>query len=523
MFVRVSRVLLALILAGWWATAMAETPDDVSVQETPLANLNQPIGNLSIDADAPESTIQFALGPTIEPSGGRLVLNLRPAPRNRSALLVMVNNSRAVRIEPADQPILAEIDLPSSTLQSGTNLVTIVLEDQDQGYWSLDGSESRLRVEYQNAAGLASLGSAEAAMMADFPRLDRIHIEDQPDEIMLESILAQGVALRMNRTPEFVANAADADISIGFELDADLTGPEIRFDSQGPHQILIAGRQRRDLETVARVFASRSIRSGSQVFRVADALNAGVIGRESTQSIPYSSALGSFANAQLPFGEGRGAQASVIVTEPDGEARLAALSIMSRTALAHQTAWIYAWYGTNSFDAPADRHTVFIGTGALTDRAFVRGAPAEFRTALRAAAAQTGQRNSLRLSSAAYADDLLPAASGVATAFTDPENPTRWIAGFTSPRPSGFLRASQMLSRSDHWSALNGRAAFWDEGGVTAYDYSVDDDISLAQRYGLPELTPREIAFVLFMLAGLFLLRAIWRRRRIHDKSTGWR
>lgn len=521
MTVRVARVLLALVVGVLASAANAETNDGHSIQETPLANLNLEVETLTIDPTNTEALIQFAIGPTIAQNGGRLVLNLSPSGERVPALFVVLNGSQAVRIEPSLEPISAEIDLPQSVLQPGTNLVTLALEHDEGGGWRVDGTQSRLRIGYETIASIASLGMAEAAMMADFPRLDRIHIADRPNEIMLEAVLAQGAALRMMRTPEFMPDPANADLRIGFDLDADLQGPEIRFGGEDLH-IVIAGRHLQELETAARLFASRSMRQAGHVFRVSDALSAAPIGTPTTFHTESESALRGFAQARLPFGAGRGAQTAVVVTEADGEARLAALSILSRTALAHQTAWIYAWYGSDSELAPEDRHAMFIGTGALNDRRLSRGAPPEFRAALRAAAEHAGQQNGLRLSSAAYADTDNVAA-GVATVFTDPSNPTRWIAGFTSPQAGGFTRASEILSRSDHWSALAGQAAFWDEDSVTAYDYSVNDQVTLADRYGLASLSPREAAFILFMLAGLFILRGIWRRRRIHNKSTGWR
>ena len=62
-----------------------------------------------------------------------------------------------------------------------------------------------------------------------------------------------------------------------------------------------------------------------------------------------------------------------------------------------------------------------------------------------------------------------------------------------------------------------------DEDGVTAYDYSADAPPTISQRLGLPNMSMREVAFVLFLLAMLFVLRGVWRSRRVNDKSRGWR
>lgn len=517
MSVRVVRWVLATIVGLMSAHAAADTPE-TGVFETPLTNLVTAIDEILVDPESGDAVLSFAISPVATPVDGRLVLGLEPLGPDAPALIVVVNNSRAVRIAASDEPISAEIELPGRVLNPGTNIVTLALEDDETTGWRLDGAHSRLRVSYTLDRELETLGDIEAALAADVPQPGSIFIADRANDVMVEAVTAQGIALRMGRVPEFVTDPANAGLRVSYDLDAELSGAEIRFESGG---IVLAGRHQQDLESAARLFASRSMRQADTIFTVADALHSGAIGRENTREESSQATLREFTEARLPFGEGRGAETAVILTDGDSDRRLAGLSIMARTALAHQTAWIYAWYGNNSQSAPENRHIVFVGTGALADRQLLNGAPVEFRTALRQAADHSG-RSGLRLSSAAYANEGVPP-SGVATVFTDPDNPTRWIAGFTSPEPSGFNRASEILSRSAHWGALTGRAAIWDEDGVTGYDYSVEGTPTLAQRYGLPDLSMREIAFVLFILTMLFILRGIWRRRRVNDKSRGWR
>lgn len=521
MTARVLRWVFAVFVGLQSAMAIAEDGVSSSIHEVPLSNLNNEINELDINADSGDRVLQFALAPTITPLEGRIFLGLTPESSHSAALIVIVNNTRAVRIEAVDGPITAEIELPGHVLRTGTNIVSLSLESDENDGWRLDGANSRLRVGFATTGQADSLGDVEALLASDIPPINTVFIEDRRNDVMLEAVIAQGIAMRMGRAPEFVQTAAGADIRFGFLVDATLTGPEIRF-SGAELDVVLAGRHQQDLETAARLFASRSIRLADETFTVADALTSAAIGSETTRVEIDGQTLREFSQAHLPFGDGRGAQTAVVITEPDGTGRLAAMSIMARTSLAHGTAWIYAWYGSDSGNAPEDRNMVFIGTAALSDRNLLSGAPVEFRTALRAAVERAGRRTGLRLSSAAYADEAASAA-GVATVFADPQNPTRWIAGFTSPQAEGFNRASEILSRSAHWSALSGRAALWDESGVTGYDYSVVGTPSLAERFGLPDFSLREIAALLFLLTLLFVLRGAWRRRRVHDKSRGWK
>lgn len=521
MTVRVLRWVLAIIVGLQAAIAVGEEPVLASVHEVPLSNIIHNINILDITSDSGDGLVQFALAPTVSPLEGRLYLGLTPQSANSAALIVIVNNSRAVRIEPANEPFTAEIDLPQHVLRTGTNVVSLALEHDEGTGWQIDGANSRLRIAYETGRTAASLGELEAILSSDIPQVRTVFIEDRPNDVMLEAVIAQGVAMRMGRTPEFVDLPDAADIRIGYDVNPELSGPEIRFAGNSL-DFVIAGRHQQDMETAARLFASRSIRQAGATFRATDALSAAAIGVEHTRLAPEGATLRDFSQARLPFGDGRGAHTAVIITEPDGAGRLAAMSIMARTALAHGTAWIYSWYGFDSRNAPENRNMVFIGTAAMTDRNLLEGAPVEFRTALRAAAELSGRSTGLRLSSAAYADgEMRPA--GVATVFSDPGNPTRWVAGFTSPQAEGFNRASEILSRSAHWSALSGRAALWNETGVTGYDYSVAGVPTLAERFGLPDFSIREIAAILFVLALLFVLRGAWRRRRVHDQSRGWK
>jgi hypothetical protein len=503
-------------------SAYAQSDPPTSTIETPLANLSRPVSDLVIDPDADDGVIQFVISPQTSPVEGRIFLGLEPLGANAPGLIVVVNDSRAVRIAPSAEAMTAEIELPPHVLSTGTNIITLALEDDETTGWRLDAAHSRLRMSYRIDRSLDSLSDVEAAMAADIPPLGNIYIEDRTRDVMVEAVVAQGAAIRMGRVPGFVTEAETAELRIRYDVSTDNTGPEIRFADTGIPEIVLAGRQDQDLETAARLFASRSLRQADTRFTVADALSAAAIGRETTRLQPRGTTLREFAEARAPFGDGRGAQTAVVITESDGDRRLGALAIMARTAIAHETAWIYAWYGDDSNLAPENRHVVFIGSGALSDRNLLASAPVEFRTALREAATQAGHRSGLRLSSAAYAHgDGHP--SGVATVFTDPDNPTRWLAGFTAPEASNFNRASEILSRSAHWGALTGRAALWDEDGVTGYDYSLEGTPTIAQRLGLPDFSMREIAFFLFLLTGMFLIRGIWRRRHVNDKSRGWR
>ncbi|WP_421785992.1 hypothetical protein [Hyphobacterium sp.] len=519
---RVVRCILWAIAGLMAASASAQSSEETSTIETPLTNLSHSVTDLIIDPESGDGRVQFAISPQASPLDGRLFLGLEPLGDDAPGLIVVVNDSRAVRIAPSPAAMTAEIELPPHVLSPGTNIITLALEDDETTGWRLDAAHSRLRLAYRIDGALGSLSDVEAALAADIPPPGDIHIEDIGRDVTVEAIVAQGTALRMGRVPAFVATAEAADLRIRYDIGPDNGGAEIRFAHTDVPEIILAGRHQQDLETAARLFASRSLRQADTRFSVADALSAAAIGRENTRLAPRGTTLREFAEARAPFGDGRGAQTAIVITEGDGEQRLGALSIMARTAIAHQTAWIYAWYGDDSNAAPENRHVVFIGAGALSDRNLLLGAPVEFRTALREAATQAGHRSGLRLSSAAYAHgDSHPA--GVATVFTDPSNPSRWIAGFTAPQASSFNRASEILSRSAHWGALTGRAALWDEDGVTGYDYSVEGTPTVAQRLGLPDFSMREVAFFLFLLTMLFVLRGVWRSRRVNDKSRGWR
>ena len=227
-----------------------------------------------------------------------------------------------------------------------------------------------------------------------------------------------------------------------------------------------------------------------------------------------------FASSALPFSADQGARTAVQLVASDAEARYGALSVLARASLTGGEAWLYAWYGDGTVEAPADHNLLVIGPDSTQFDAVDRNAPAELRAALRAAERSQGQRGLMRLAAAAYADDgdeIESVNIGVASLFEDRNHAGRWIATMTAPEPASFEAAGRSLARSDLWGALEGRAAVWSTRGVTPIDFRVTAPTWQERLREFALDHTRDAAFVLFGLAFFMLMRGMWhRRRRVH-------
>lgn len=495
-----------------------------------LSSLEAGQETLLIDADFPVSALTFDLPAHIEIHAATLTIAARPTDGERGELRLRVNGRDAVRDgQPGELESRFIID--GADLVAGPNELEMRVETAGpSGVWLVDGRRSQLRIDYSLAGQIDTLDGLDLALRAGFARPRRIHIAQTGDDYpTMEILAAQAIALRSGEVPIFTAAGEAHDLLVRFDLEAGdgVRGPEIRLVSGTIPELVVTGRDAGEAIAASRLFAARSFEGVGSVFDVAAALHAPQLGAGPLTEGLAPTDLSLFARQTAPFGAGGGARTAVVLAGLEGEARIAAYSILSRMALASDAAWIYAWYGPNAAAAPAGRHLLVIGPGAAGDREFMQTAPAELRAALRAAAQSGPSRAGLRFAAAAYADDSGTGGDpyGVAAIFADRSDPARWIATFTAGEGSAFSQAAQSLSRSDLWGSLEGRAAIWSSRGVTPFDFDTEiAPVSLGERLSALELHPREAAVLLFTLALLFMLRGIWRRqRRVHAVSKDLR
>tara|TARA_R110002073_G_scaffold21465_3_gene75615 strand:- start:3267 stop:4946 length:1680 start_codon:yes stop_codon:yes gene_type:complete len=526
------------------ATLDQNAAEGTRIEERTLADLETGMDAFVLSSSQAVTRIRFYLPPNTYSSEAWLRLAARPASDGSNGRIqVAINGGEAIIIRPQPRAIEARFALFSADIQPGENVleVSYSTETATTG-WIVDARRSQLRLTLEQDSPIASLDELELALAADFaaPRRIALITDISRERATLESLVAQGVALRAGSVPLFGGDEANADLVIRIAendrlQDGDRAvlragnrsqGPEIAFGSGEVPRLVVTGRNLDEAVAAARLFAARSFEGYGRSFVAADAITAQRLGRAQIRDARRLSAnadLRTLAASGLPFSADQGSRTAVQFTTRTRADRFGALSVLARGALVSGEAWLYAWYGEEQDHAPANHNLLIIGPGSSSIAALGRSAPAEFGAAMRAAERSRGQRGLMRLAAAAYADESASTATeedgtsiGVASLFRDSEQTGRWIGTLTSPELSSFESASRSLARSNLWHALEGRAAVWSVRGVTPLDYSVSAPglQERAQEFALDHT--RDAAFMLFGIASLMLIRGIWRRRRVH-------
>lgn len=516
------------------------------IEERTLADLETGMDAFVLSPSQARTRIRFYLPPNTYSPEAWLKLAARPASDNSNGRIqVSINGGEAIIIRPQPRSLEARFALFSADIHPGENVLEVSYSaDSATTGWIVDARRSQLRLTLEQDSPIATLDELELALAADFaaPRRIALITDISRERATLESLVAQGVALRAGSVPLFGGDEANADLVIRMAENDRLSasdrailrsgdrsqGPEIAYVTGDIPRLIITGRNIDETAAAARLFAARSFEGYGRSFVAADAITAQRLGRAQVRDARLLSGnadLRTFAASGLPFSADQGSRTAVQFTTRTQADRYGALSVLARGALVSGDAWLYAWYGEAHDQAPANHNLLIIGPGSTSIAALDRNAPAEFGAAMRAAERNRGQRGLMRLAAAAYAEESNqpPAAAaedgagiGVASLFRDPDQPGRWIGALTSPNMASFELASRSLARSDLWRALEGRAAVWSVRGVTALDYSVSAP-SLRERgqeFALDHT--RDAAFMLFGIAFIMLIRGIWRRRRVH-------
>lgn len=521
--------------------AVETNTNQFKTEERSLADLATGMDAFVLSPTRNETAIRFNLPPGTDASEAWLRLAARPASDTTDGRInVSVNGGDPITIRPQPRAMEARFALFSDDFRAGENVLTVSYEAVSASAgWIVDAQRSRLRLSFEHSGAITDLSSLESALSSDFaaPRRVALVTDVSRERATLESLVAQGVALRAGAVPLFTGDADNADLVIriaenGRLAEDDLAalnenarsaGPEIAFRGGETPRLVITGRNIDETSAAARLFAARSFAGYERVFLASDAISAERLGQPQARDARYmaqNASLQTFATSGLPFSADQGSRTAVQLSGQHDADRYGALSVLARAALTGGEAWLYAWYGEAHDEMPVDHNLLIIGPQADTLATIDRNAPAELRAALRAAERNRGQRGLMRLAAAAYADDgdNMPSSEnivnvGVASLFMDQDQPGRWIGTLTAPDLASFESAGRSLARSDLWHALEGRAAIWSERGVTALDYSIvaPSLTQRAQEFATDHM--RDAAFILFGFATLMLFRSLRRRR----------
>lgn len=521
----------------------APAPHITNTEERALADMHNGTEAFVLSTTRTRTEIRFELPPHTVVSEASLRLAARPQSDATGGLIhVSMNGGEAITIRPQAREMEARFALFSADVRPGENVLEIRYTNEYAAPgWIVDAQRSRLRLTLENQQAIATLDQLERALGADFaaPRRIALSTENTSDRAMLESLVAQGVALRAGRVPLFTSDTERADLVIRIASNHALSGedraalrnpdrsqgPEIALLPANPPRLVVTGRNGEEAAAAARLMAARSFNGHGATFQAADAITAARLGRRAVRDAGDVSAnanLRTFATSGLPFSADQGARTAVQFSTAGDADRHGALSVLARAALISGEAWLYAWYGDSSAPAPRNHHLLIVGAGSIAIADVERNAPAELRAALRAAERSRGQRGLMRLAAAAYADETVSGDDastdftgvGVASVFRDRSQPGRWIGTLTAPDMASFETAGRSLARSNLWTALDGRAAVWSARGVTALDYAVVAPglFDRAREFAVDHT--RDAAFVLFGAALLMLVRGFSRRRR---------
>ncbi|MGF1462090.1 MAG: hypothetical protein ACFB2Z_02790 [Maricaulaceae bacterium] len=233
--------------------------------------------NALLDWAAPAFETRFAL-----PPGRRvdaLTLELTAAPVGAQTappdLLVWVNDDPPVRLELEDYAFKARLQLDPAALRSGAERIGVGLTPGSDcpgpksGGWRIDLTQTRLRAQWSPAQGVSDYADILAALEADVGAPRRIHLDivdtDPQSAVALGALIAQGLALRLGRPPEFVdaetaqlhvlAGSAEAFADRGAPVEG-LEGPTLAADFDA--RLIIAGRTREEALAAAQRFAAKA-------------------------------------------------------------------------------------------------------------------------------------------------------------------------------------------------------------------------------------------------------------------------
>ncbi len=499
--------LVSAALCAIFLVQSAEADHRPARSEEALISSFEGVGDqLELNDAVREIRIPFTIATDARAEAVELVLNAAPvSERSNGRIEAFVNRARAVVLQPRAEDFEARFSLYSDDLRAGENELVLRLVGPVNAGWTIDADRSRLRVSAAPVDGYSALGDIEAALNADFAAPRRVHIDAsaaEEDALAVSALIAQGLALRMGEAPILVQDPSVAELIVYAETSSAAGAPAI--DLTGPSTVRLMASQSGTLIAAARLFAARSMEGHGLRFDMASALQAPRL--FSTASRDFSSdRLEHFAALGAPFGSDQGGRAAVVIS-PAGDAddEAAALSVVARAALASGSAWLYAWYGDDVADAPANHDLMVLGPQAGIDPRLMAAAPAEVRAASTAAANRTPRR---QFGSTAFAsDDTLRSAqiTGLAALYED--NQGRKVALITAPEGADFARAASRLARSELWTNLEGRAVVWDASAVTPFGPSAAPRLSLEWASQMIRRHDEYFALGAFTIAVLLLL-----------------
>ncbi|WP_019961392.1 hypothetical protein [Woodsholea maritima] len=496
---------LALGFSGL-TQAQTQRTEDIALSE--ITGSTAP---LVIDSTTPAARVDFVIAPGSDPSRIELVMKGSPlGTASGGVLSVAINEGRAIELSPHAQTFEARFTLYSEALRTGTNTLRLSFAGEEgvEG-WRISQDASRLRVSTTPILDFASLSDFEAAMKSDFAGPRRIALDTNVsgrERLIIDAMLAQGLALRMGEAPVFVEEPQLAEIVIRSALSSEATGPRLRLNDG--HTLVVEAPTLEGLVNASRLFAARQFSGQGDVFTPALALNAPSLGETRPLTASLQRDLTDFAHSAAPFSQNQGAQSAVVIATDTQAAHIAALSVLARAALAGGEAWVYAWYGDDAKAAPSTHNILFLGDLDRLDRHFLAQAPSELRAATDAAENRNPERRQFHFGSSAYADDLSEERdplTGVAALYR--LDAQRWMGVLAAPEGSDFARAARRLARHDGlWTSLSGRAALWDIREVTPFGERMTARTSALAAIGFVRAHDRWLALGLFAFSVFLLL-----------------
>ena len=469
-----------------------------------------------------ELRIPFRLAPGAMPEGAELVLAARPRSRNSGGRLeAFIAGARTIALSPRAENFEARFALYSESLSDGENLLVIRFDAGEADGWEIDLRASRLRITAMPGSGHDSLASLETALAAHFAAPRRVHIDASGagrDQLAVEALTAQGLALRMGEAPVLVGRADAAELVVRAGIDPLSPGASISLAD--PFTLRLAGSDATNVAAAARMFAARSLAGTEARMTPATALSAPQLVRVRDRERPNAAGLQALAEAGAPFSRERGGRAAIVIAADSAEDRLGGLTLLSRAALASGSAWLYAWYGAELETVPAGHDLMVLGPlGQLDDR-LLRSAPAEVRAAAQAASRRIPRPRRSYGSTAFAAEGTAAtgAVTGIAGLYNDADG--RTVVLVTSPEGADFSRAARRLARSDLWTGLSGQAMLWDSGTLTAFGPTANSGLPLRERVSeIFRTHDRLLAGLAFGLAVLLLLAGSSVNRRSTARS----
>ncbi|MFC4724398.1 hypothetical protein AB6B38_07055 [Glycocaulis abyssi] len=461
-----------------------------------------------LDASTRELRIPFTLAPGSVPESVELVLSARPvSARSGGRLEALLAGSRTIALTPRADSFEARFSLYSDSLRAGENVLVIRFDAGNADGWQVDLRASRLRVTALPSAGHETLEALETALAAHFAAPRRIFVDASGsgrERLAVEALVAQGLALRMGQAPVLVERAEAAELVVRAAMDP--LSPNASIALADPYTVRLAGAETTTVAAAARLFAARSFVGTETRMTPATALPAPRLTHIAPGSPSRQDNLQALAESGIPFARENGGRAAIILAGDSTADRLGALSLLSRASLVSGSAWLYAWYGSDAAQAPADHDLFLMGPIAAIDPRLVSAAPAEVRAATEAANRRV-PRERRSYGSTAFADEGSPVAgavTGIGALYREADG--RTIVLLTAPEGADFSRAARRLAHSDLWRELQGRAVLWDAGSVTAFGPTAQASHALSEQ--LIELFrqhDRLFALIAFALAVLLL------------------